>query len=105
VEVSEISDDILGKLAISKSGRDLGKPFVVIKVINERYLLLCDGDLRKIEKPKKKNIRHVRLTSLRADEVLKILHSGGIPANHVIKKNIKHLLDNSGEGGLESGQR
>lgn len=105
MEVSKISDDILGKLVISKSGRDLGKPFVVIKVINEKYLLICDGDIRKIEKPKKKNIRHVRITSLRADEVAKILHSGTIPANHVIKKNIRNLLDNSGEGGLESGQR
>jgi ribosomal protein L14E/L6E/L27E len=74
-------------------------------VINERYLLLSDGDLRKIEKPKKKNIRHIRLTALRADEVIRIINSGGIPANHVIKKNIKHLLDNSGEGGLKSGQR
>jgi len=105
MEVSEISNDMLGRLVISKSGRDLGKPFVVIKVMNERYLLICDGELRKIEKPKKKNFKHLRITSLRAHEVLEILLSGGIPSNHVIKKNIGHLLNNSGEGGLESGQR
>ena len=78
----------------------------MVKVINERYLSICDGDLRKIENPKKKNVRHVRVTNLRAEEVLNSLHKGELPANHVIKKNIKQLFEKdliSGEGGLESG--
>jgi ribosomal protein L14E/L6E/L27E len=93
-------------VVISKSGRDLGKAFVVVRVINERYLSLSDGDLRKIENPKKKNIRHVQVTSLRAEEVLDCLHKGDIPANHVIKKNLKQIFDKGlirGEGGLRSG--
>ena len=93
-------------MVISKSGRDLGKAFVVVKVINERYLSVSDGDLRKIENPKKKNIKHLSFTSFRAEEVLNCLHKGEMPANHVIKRNIKQMVDKgliSGEGGLVSG--
>jgi len=80
--------------------------FVVIKIVNERYLSISDGDLRKIENPKKKNIKHLHFTPIRADDVLEYLHRGEIPANHVIKKNIKQIVDKgliSGEGGLVSG--
>ncbi|MDD4170930.1 MAG: hypothetical protein PHQ94_01690 [Syntrophomonas sp.] len=79
---------------------------MVVRVINDRYLSISDGDLRKIEKPKKKNIRHLHFTSLRADDVLDYLQKGEIPANHVIKRNIKQLIDKGrirGEGGLVSG--
>ena len=93
-------------MVISKSGRDLGKPFVVVKVINDRYLSISDGVLRKIENPKKKNIRHLHFTQIRADDVLSSIQKGEIPTNQVIKKNIKQIVDKgliSGEGGLVSG--
>ncbi len=84
----------------------MGKAFVVIGVINERFLSICDGELRKMENPKKKNICHVQMTSMKANEVLEYLRKGEKPPNHVIKKNIKQLIDkglNHGEGGLENG--
>lgn len=93
-------------MVISKSGRDLGKAFVVVRVINERYLAISDGDLRKIENPKKKNIRHLKITTVEAEEVLEYLQRGELPANNVVKKNLKQLIDRGlirGEGGLRSG--
>ena len=93
-------------MVISKSGRDIGNAFVVIRVINERYLSISDGDLRKIENPKKKNIRHLHFTPLSASDVLESLHKEEIPANHVIKRNLKQMIDKgliSGEGGLVNG--
>jgi hypothetical protein len=93
-------------VVISKSGRDQGKAFVVVKVINDRYLSISDGELRKIDNPKKKNVRHLHFTNLRADDVLDCLYKGEIPPNYIIKKNIKRILDKgiiSGEGGLVSG--
>ncbi len=103
----DILNDLLGKVVISKSGRDLGRAFVVVRVIDEaRYLSISDGELRKIEKPKKKNIKHLQFTSLRADDVMEYLQKGEVPANHIIKKNIKQLLDKDlirGEGGLVNG--
>lgn len=48
-----------GDLVISKSGRDKGRKLVVVKVTDENYVLIADGDLRKIEKPKVKKVKHI----------------------------------------------
>ncbi|HRY12960.1 MAG TPA: KOW domain-containing RNA-binding protein [Syntrophomonadaceae bacterium] len=106
MEVKDIGIDILGKVVISKSGRDKGKAFVVIGILNERFLLICDGDIRKIENPKKKNTRHLSFTSMQAHDVLEYLQKGEKPPNHIIRKSLKQLIDkglNLGEGGLENG--
>ncbi len=49
-----------GQVVVSLAGRDRGRPFIVLKVLNERLVLVADGDLRKVNKPKKKNVRHLQ---------------------------------------------
>ena len=51
----------IGQVVYSKSGRDKSRPFVVVAVENE-YLYLADGEIRKLSRPKKKKTRHVALT-------------------------------------------
>lgn len=51
-----------GRVVISKAGRDKGKILVVIEVFG-REALVCDGRERPLERPKKKNIKHLCLTS------------------------------------------
>ena len=48
-----------GQIVYSKNGRDKGRAFIVVDFDNE-YLFLVDGQLRKLEKPKKKKIKHVQ---------------------------------------------
>jgi large subunit ribosomal protein L14e len=52
----------IGQVVFSKSGRDKGRAFIVIKIENE-YLYIVDGDLRKLNKPKKKKYKHVQKTN------------------------------------------
>ena len=47
-----------GQVVRSKAGRDKGRLFVVIKV-EGLYAFVADGFLRKIEKPKKKKMKHL----------------------------------------------
>lgn len=49
----------MGDFVISKCGRDQGKVFVITKAEDE-FLYLCDGSLRKQDKPKKKKWKHVK---------------------------------------------
>ena len=49
----------LGELVCSKAGRDAGRKFVVVGIVDNRHVLISDGSLRKIEKPKKKKIKHI----------------------------------------------
>ena len=48
-----------GEIVRSKAGRDRGRAFVVWKILDEQYVLLVDGALRTMERPKKKKRRHL----------------------------------------------
>ncbi len=50
---------LFGHMVISKSGHDKGKVFVILKSDSE-YIYLMDGIYRTLEKPKKKNKKHVQ---------------------------------------------
>ena len=52
-----------GEIVLSRAGRDRGRAFVILKLIDEEYVLLVDGRLRTLERPKKKKRRHLLKTS------------------------------------------
>lgn len=49
----------IGQLVKSKAGRDRGRCFLVLDILDENFVLLVDGDLRKIDSPKRKKVKHV----------------------------------------------
>lgn len=54
------SDDItVGQVVKSRAGRDKGRIFLVYKIIDDQFLLVVDGDLRKLDNPKKKKLKHL----------------------------------------------
>lgn len=59
----------LGQIVCSKMGRDKGKYFIVVEIIDKEYVYLVDGNIRKISKPKKKKIKHLILT----DEIVTLI--------------------------------
>ncbi|MCL4426453.1 MAG: KOW domain-containing RNA-binding protein [Firmicutes bacterium] len=52
----------LGQVVVSKAGRDEGEVFVVLGWESGGFVLVADGVRRKVEKPKRKNVRHLRVT-------------------------------------------
>ena len=52
-----------GIVAISKKGRDKGRAFMVLCEVDADFVLVADGDLRKLEKPKRKRRKHLVATS------------------------------------------
>jgi len=68
---------------------------VIVQVINSRLVVISDGDLRKMEKPKVKNINHLQLTNKTADDVKNCIDNGTIPENHIIRKNLKRIVEAS----------
>lgn len=53
-------DLVIGQIVKSIAGHDKGDVFFVMGIIDDDYVLIADGDRRKSEKPKKKNIRHLQ---------------------------------------------
>ncbi|MBQ3037665.1 MAG: KOW domain-containing RNA-binding protein [Clostridia bacterium] len=55
-------DITVGTLVFSKAGRDKGEMFLTLSVENG-YAYIADGDLRRVEKPKKKKLIHLQRTN------------------------------------------
>ena len=49
-----------GMLARSKAGHDFEKVYVIVDA-DQTYVYLTDGDLRPLDKPKKKKKKHVQI--------------------------------------------
>ena len=49
-----------GQVVLSTCGRDMGKLQMVLKILDDSYVLVVDGKQRKIEKTKKKKIKHLQ---------------------------------------------
>jgi len=84
-------DDLVGRLVVSKAGRDKGKPFVIIKVLNDRFVVLADGELRKVDNPKIKNIKHLQMINRGLPEISEILRRGEVLENHRLRKLVRNL--------------
>lgn len=52
----------VGRIAVSTAGRDTGRAFIILNVIDAHYVYIVDGDLRKMDHPKKKKLKHLKLT-------------------------------------------
>ncbi len=60
---------VLGRVAVSKQGHDKGRWMLVVGLLDERYALVADGRLRKLEKPKKKQTMHLRAKPFVAEAI------------------------------------
>ena len=79
----------LGGVAISLSGRDKGRLYMIVKIDGDK-VFLCDGKYRTLENPKPKNLKHVRLTPNFFAEIVERAGQGK-DENSEIRAVLKHL--------------
>ena len=65
-----------GRVVYSRMGRDRGRYFVVIERVDEDYVLIADGDLRRLSNPKKKKLKHLQSKPCRLDAIAEKLEAG-----------------------------
>jgi len=49
----------VGQVVMSKAGRDKGRIFLILDIIDDSYVSIVDGKYRKLENPKRKKIKHL----------------------------------------------
>ncbi|AUG58901.1 MAG TPA: RNA-binding protein [Ruminiclostridium sp.] len=81
----------LGRVVLSIAGRDAGRVFVVVGRIDDKHVLISDGDLRRIEKPKKKKIKHIKATKEVILPLKEKLSKGDRISNSEIRKALAEL--------------
>lgn len=80
-----------GDLVISAAGHDKDKYFIVIGLIDEIYVWIADGRSRKLDKPKKKKVKHLKLVR-KADSGFSELNERRKPTNSALRKHIAKVL-------------
>ncbi len=69
----------VGSIVYSRAGRDEGRYFMVTAILDHTYVSIVDGSVRKLAKPKKKKIKHLKNTGEVLDNIAgKILTSAKI---------------------------
>jgi large subunit ribosomal protein L14e len=62
-------------------GRECGKYAVIIGIVDERFVVIADGDKRKFDQPKKKNLLHLQLLDVVSSEVATSMSETGRVTN------------------------
>ncbi|WP_240377776.1 KOW domain-containing RNA-binding protein [Bacillus piscicola] len=78
----------IGQIVLVKRGREAGNLAVIIGIIDQRFVLLADGERRKFDNAKKKNVSHTVLFSCVSDEVKRSIEETG----RVTNAKIRHAL-------------
>jgi len=76
---------MVGKIVYSIAGRDKGKYLAVINC-DKNYVWVADGKERRLQNPKRKNIKHISLTA-------ESLNSDQLKSNKSLKKAIAVYKD------------
>ena len=79
-----------GQIVCSKSGRDKGYFMVVIKE-DENFLYVCDGKERPLERPKRKNPKHLCFTNT-------VLCKDSYETNKSLRKSLAVYRDSANKG-------
>ncbi|MBR2349113.1 MAG: KOW domain-containing RNA-binding protein [Clostridia bacterium] len=80
----------VGSVVFSKAGRDAGRFFVVTEIVDETFVKIADGDLRRVDTPKLKKIKHLKVQ----DEVIEKLEEKFEEGKKVFDAEVKSALRN-----------
>ena len=82
---------MVGQIVCSKKGRDKGY-FLVVVAESDNAVYVWDGKERPLERPKKKNVKHLAFTSVQ-------LQADSFKTNKSLKKTLAVYRDSAKVGG------
>lgn len=83
----------IGQIVEVLKGRDAGKLAVILSVLDERFVMIADGDKRKFDQPKKKNLLHLKLYDRISSEVASSLSDTGRVTNGKLRYAVQSVLN------------
>ncbi|WP_127583974.1 KOW domain-containing RNA-binding protein [Paenibacillus koleovorans] len=91
----------LGQLVKVLRGREQDQYAVVVRLDDSRFVWIADGDKRKFDQPKKKNILHLQLLDTISGEVADSLNETG----RVTNGKLRYALSKYVEAGQSDAQQ
>ena len=75
----------VGSVVRSKAGRDKGDFFIVL-AMEDNYVYMANGNLRKVDQPKKKKLKHLQGTEQVSEFIINKLSQGSKVTNSEVRK-------------------
>ena len=75
----------LGSVVISKAGRDRGRAYLVVGVVDDDFVMVANGALRKMNRQKKKRRKHLKPTGRVATALRERLSQGKPVEDHELR--------------------
>ena len=79
----------VGRVVLSRAGRDQGHVFVIMDVIDENYVAIANGCQRKVDNPKKKKIKHL----VAKPELLEEIREKIFAKKRIFDSEVRNKLD------------
>ena len=76
-----MNGEVVGRVVISSAGHDKGEYYAIVSVLDDKHVAVANGVGRTIGSPKKKNLRHLRITNSHVPEFAKLLKAEKVSAN------------------------
>ena len=74
-------------IVVSLAGRDKGRRFFVLET-DGNYAVIADGKVRKLENPKRKKLKHLRLAARTDSTVAEMIRQGDIVLNSELRRDL-----------------
>lgn len=74
-----------GCIVVSKAGRDQGRRFLVVGEVDDDFVMVANGDLRKMDRQKKKRRKHLKPTGAVVSEARDRLAAGQKIEDHELR--------------------
>lgn len=87
----------IGQFVKVLRGKDENSYAVIIGIIDERFVMIVDGDKRRFDQPKKKNVLHLELQPAISSEVTSSLLETGRVTNAKLRYVIQKFAHAKGE--------
>jgi len=92
------------RLVRSTAGRDKDQYYLVLRVQDDGFVLLVDGDRRRAENPKRKNIKHLEVMPVLAEGLVAKTGAAGRVTGADVRRALAELvagLERSGSADRE----
>jgi ribosomal protein L14E/L6E/L27E len=83
----------VGQLVKILRGKDTDQFSVIVEIIDERFVRIADGNQRKYDRAKKKNIIHLELLDFISPEITRSMSEAGRVTNGKLRFAIAKFLE------------
>ena len=82
-----------GRVVKSRQGRDEGRFFVILQVVDDQFVMMADGLTRKLDHPKKKKLKHLYPKPVLVEGIAE-----GLASRQLLDSDLRKALNAAGFG-------